>query len=61
MRVTYKDHPDDLNSRSTMADRSMEILEAAGALDRWAYPIEESSFAVHLRAPAAWAKIRSRR
>ena len=26
----------------------MEILEAAGALDRWAYPIQETSFGVHL-------------
>ena len=48
MRVTYKDHPDDLKTNQFMIDRSMEILEAAGALDRWAYPVEESTYGFHL-------------
>ena len=48
IRVTYKDHPDDLKTARFFSDRSMEILEAAGALDRWAYPIGENSFGVHL-------------
>ena len=48
MRVTYKDHPDDLKTCQYMADRSMEILEASGALDKWAYPVGESTFGFHL-------------
>ena len=48
MRVTYKDHPDDLKTGQFLLDRSMEILEAAGAQDRWAFPVEESTFAFHL-------------
>ena len=48
MRVTYKDHPDDLKFAKYLQDRSMEILEAAGAQNSWRYPITESSFAVHL-------------
>jgi choline dehydrogenase-like flavoprotein len=48
MRVTYKDHPDDLKFAKWLQDRSMEILEAAGAQNSWRYPITESNFAVHL-------------
>ena len=48
MRVTYKDHPDDLKTCQYMIDRSMEILEASGAQDKWAYPVEESTFGFHL-------------
>ena len=32
MRVTYKDHPDDLANARFLQDRGAEILEAAGAL-----------------------------
>ena len=48
MRVTYKDHPDDLKTNQFMRDRSMEILEATGAQDKWAYPVQESTFGFHL-------------
>ncbi len=48
MRVTYKDHPDDLKTAQFFQDRSMEILEAAGAQNRWRYPVTESNFGVHL-------------
>ena len=48
MRVTYKDHPNDLKTCQFMLDRGMEILEAAGAQDRWTYPVEESTFGFHL-------------
>ena len=48
MRVTYKDHPDDLKTCQFMQDRGMEILEAAGAQDRWKAPVEESTFGFHL-------------
>jgi len=48
MRVTYKDHPDDVATSKYIQDRGMEILEAAGALQRWAYPVEEQNFGFHL-------------
>jgi len=48
MRVTYKNHPDDLKTMQFLLDRQMEILDAAGALRKWAYPVEESTQGVHL-------------
>jgi len=48
MRVTYKDHPDDLKTGQFLLDRGMEIMQAAGAQDRWAFPIEETTFGFHL-------------
>jgi choline dehydrogenase-like flavoprotein len=48
LRMTYKDHPDDLKLVTWLSGRSMEVLEAAGARQKWTYPITESEFAVHL-------------
>jgi choline dehydrogenase-like flavoprotein len=48
IRVTYKDHPDDLKIAKFFTDRGMELLEAAGASKRWAMPVEEQTFGVHL-------------
>ena len=48
MRITYKDHPDDLKACRFLQDRSMDILEAAGSQDRWRMPIEESTLGFHL-------------
>jgi choline dehydrogenase-like flavoprotein len=48
MRVTYKDHADDLNLQHFLNDRAMEVLDAAGAQRKWTYPIGEQNFAVHL-------------
>jgi len=48
IRVTYKDHPDDLKIAKFFSDRGMELLEAAGATKRWAMPVEEQTFGVHL-------------
>jgi choline dehydrogenase-like flavoprotein len=48
IRITYKDHPDDLKTARFFNDRSLEILEAAGAEDKWALPVTESNFGVHL-------------
>src|SRR5882672_6535480 len=39
IRVTYKDHPDDLANARFLQDRSVEILEAAGALSVTRAPI----------------------
>jgi choline dehydrogenase-like flavoprotein len=46
--LTYKDHPNDLKMVEWMKDRALEILDAAGAKTKWAYPVREQQFAVHL-------------
>jgi choline dehydrogenase-like flavoprotein len=48
MRVTYKDHPDDVKAAKYMNEKAMDILEAAGALQRWSFPVEEQTSGVHL-------------
>lgn len=52
MRVTYKDHPDDLATMTFFRDRCREILEEAGAKKIWSDPVEEQSFAAHLLGTA---------
>ena len=48
LRMTYKDHPDDLKLAKWLGARSLELLDAAGAKQKWLFPIGESEFAVHL-------------
>jgi choline dehydrogenase-like flavoprotein len=48
LRMTFRDHPNDLKLVEWMKDRAMEILDAAGAKTKWHAPIEEQQFAVHL-------------
>jgi choline dehydrogenase-like flavoprotein len=48
LRMTYKDHPDDLKVAKWLNDRALELLDAAGAVKKWSYPIGEQEFAVHL-------------
>jgi choline dehydrogenase-like flavoprotein len=48
IRVTYKDHPDDLANARFMQDRGVEIMEAAGAQRVARAPIREQSFSMHL-------------
>ena len=48
MRVTYKDHPDDLKCAQFLASHATQIAEAAGALKTWAEPIQPQTLAVHL-------------
>jgi choline dehydrogenase-like flavoprotein len=48
IRVTYKDHPDDLASIRFLQDRSVEIMEAAGALRTMRSPVVEQSSSAHL-------------
>jgi choline dehydrogenase-like flavoprotein len=48
LRMTYKDHPDDLKLSSWLAERAKELLDAAGAVKQWSYPVQEQQFAVHL-------------
>ncbi|HKP85907.1 MAG TPA: GMC family oxidoreductase [Blastocatellia bacterium] len=48
VRVTYKDHPDDMKTMRFFQQRGLELLEAAGAKKKWSYPVFEQSFGVHL-------------
>jgi choline dehydrogenase-like flavoprotein len=48
LRMTYKDHPDDLKLGAWQRDRALELLDAAGARKKWAQPITEQDFAFHL-------------
>ena len=48
IRVTYKDHPDDLANARFLQDRGAEILEAAGALRVDESAGDRADFSVHL-------------
>ena len=48
IRVTYKDHPDDLANARFLQDRGAEILEAAGALRVTRAPVTEQNSSMHL-------------
>ncbi len=48
IRVTYKDHPDDLKMAKFMQDRCAEIMDAGGAKHVWRDDIAEQSYGVHL-------------
>jgi choline dehydrogenase-like flavoprotein len=48
LRVTYKDHPDDIKTMKFFLQRGIELLNAAGAKKTWDYPVTEQSFGVHL-------------
>ena len=48
LRVTYKDHPDDLAMVTFLRDRAGEILEAAGATKVWKDPVGEQNVGFHL-------------
>src|ERR1700693_4641827 len=48
LRLTYKDHPDDLKLSTWMFARAHEIFDAAGAQKKWSFPAREQQFAVHL-------------
>jgi choline dehydrogenase-like flavoprotein len=48
LRMTYKDHPDDIKVSQWMVERTSELLDTAGAQKHWSYPVQEQQFAVHL-------------
>jgi len=48
LRLTYKDHPDDLKLVNWLNVRAQELLDAAGAEKKWSFPAREQQFAVHL-------------
>jgi len=48
IRVTYRDHADDLGMAEFLQDRAMEILDAAGARQSWRFPISGQQGGAHL-------------
>jgi len=48
LRMTYKDHPDDLKLMTWLTARAKELLDAAGAVKQWSQPISEQTVAFHL-------------
>jgi choline dehydrogenase-like flavoprotein len=48
LRVTFRNHPDDLKTAQFILDRQNEIIEAAGALKKWSRPPREVTNSVHL-------------
>ena len=48
MRVTFKNHPDDLKAMRFCLDRQIEILQAAGAKKTWSLPVEDVTYSRHL-------------
>jgi choline dehydrogenase-like flavoprotein len=48
MRVTYRDHPDDLKTAEFLAARANDIAQAAGALKTWPEPVRPQTQSVHL-------------
>ena len=48
LRLTYKDHPDDLKLSNWLFERAQAIHEAAGAVKKWSFPAQEQQFGVHL-------------
>jgi choline dehydrogenase-like flavoprotein len=48
LRMTYRDHDDDLAIMKFLQDRGEEILQAAGAVKYWREPVEPQRFHAHL-------------
>jgi len=48
MRVTYRDHPDDLAFARFLQDRGAEVMQAAGAQQVWKAPVTEATGSPHL-------------
>ncbi len=48
LRVTYRDHPDDLAMMRWLQARGLELLQAAGAQRTWSYPVTEQIGSNHL-------------
>lgn len=48
LRITYKDHDDDMDIVRFLQDRAMELFDAAGATHAWRMPIEYQNAGAHL-------------
>lgn len=49
MRITSQSHPDDIKALEFFRQKSIEILEAAGASNVWAGPVRDSRGSAHNR------------
>jgi choline dehydrogenase-like flavoprotein len=52
LRLTYKDHPDDMKAKQWFRDRTDEMMHAAGATRVWNQPVLPSDGGVHLLGTA---------
>ncbi len=52
IRVTYRDHPDDLATAAFLRDEAMALLDAAGAEKAWSMPVETTTGGEHLLGTA---------
>jgi choline dehydrogenase-like flavoprotein len=48
IRITFREHENDRRLYRFFLDRNLELLEAAGAVRRWAFPLDTYFPAVHL-------------
>jgi choline dehydrogenase-like flavoprotein len=48
LRVTYRDHADDLKTMQFLQDRALEVLHAAGATRAWGTPVVPQNIGAHL-------------
>jgi choline dehydrogenase-like flavoprotein len=49
MRITSQSHPDDMKNAEFFRQKSIEVLEAAGATNIWAPPAGDSRGSAHIR------------
>jgi choline dehydrogenase-like flavoprotein len=52
LRITYRDHPDDIKTGEFLVARATEILEAAGAQKTWNFGVSSQTIAAHLLGTA---------
>lgn len=48
LRLTYRDHDDDLAMMEFLRGKALELFDAAGATKSWSYPVEPSRGGAHL-------------
>ncbi len=48
LRITYRDHDDDLAIAAFLQERALELFDAAGARRSWAYPVHAQRSGAHL-------------
>jgi len=61
MRITLSSHPDDKKNMEFFRQKSVEVLEAAGAKKVWAQPVGDSRGGRTIAALAGWGTIPRRR
>ena len=52
LRLTYRDHPDDVKAMHWFRDRTQALMEAAGAAEVWNQPVLPTDGGVHLLGTA---------